>query len=97
MEIAGFEKVKGDGKGELAGVLEATARGAGGASATRLPERECPGTLLGAASALTRLKSLELDRPSWGADVSILRLSAIEGPAEGWDWDWDWNWGWDWD
>lgn len=86
MEIAGFENVNGDGKGELAGGLETTARGPGGASATRLPERECPDALLGAASALTRLRSLELARPSWGADVSMLRRSAIEGPAEGWGW-----------
>lgn len=64
MEIAGFEKVKGDGNGELAGGVEATAHGAGGASVTRLPERECPDTLLGAASALMRLRSLEFTRPS---------------------------------
>jgi hypothetical protein len=64
MDIAGFENVKGDGRGELAGGLEITARVTGGASAARLPERECPDAFLGGASALTRLKSFELARPS---------------------------------
>lgn len=75
-------KLSGDGRGELEGGLEITTLVAEGGSATRLPDRECPEVLLGGVSELTLLE-LAMVWPSWEADASILRRSAMEGPDVG--------------
>lgn len=79
MERPGLLKLRGDGKGEVAGGLEAITLATEGGSATVLPLRECPDVLLGRPSELMRFRFV-LFWPSCGADVATLRRSAMEGP-----------------